>query len=153
MPRRKIKLSQAPVDVQEEFRLKTIESLKTHFPEKQFEVDEKLSISWEGDPDPEIVRKQTKFLIAREKPAKIQFFNKEGKKNLQKTAREACERINAKFPSAEATYTCRYDSMDGSILIKYKGNQNTFEIMVLAMRTRNHEYTPNWNYRQIDKYK
>jgi len=73
MPRRKIKLSQAPVDVQEEFRLKTIESLKTHFPEKQFEVDEKLSISWEGDPDPEIVRKQTKVLVIREKPAKIQI--------------------------------------------------------------------------------
>jgi len=149
MPRKKIKLSQAPLDVQQELKLKTIEALK-HFPETQFKVDDNLSISWEGDPDPEVVREKTKVLVIKEKP---QYFTKERREELKVSAREACKRINAQFPNADATFSCRYDSMDGSILIKYKGNQNTFEIMVLAMRTRNHEYTPNWNYRQIDKYK
>jgi len=65
MPRRTIKLSQAPLDVQQEFKSKTIEALKTHFPETQFEINDNLSISWEGDPDPKIVKDKTKVLVIR----------------------------------------------------------------------------------------
>jgi len=148
MPRRTIKLSQAPLDVQDEFKRKTSKALK-HFPETQFEINDNLSISWEGDTDPEIVRKQTKLLVIREKPAKIQYFTKERREELKVSAIEACERINAKFPSAEATYTCRYDSMNGSILIKYKSNHDYYAIHSSArIGFDRYGYGPYWNFKE-----